>query len=132
MALKVLGYNTYHFKEIGGSPQKVTERHLWCWREALIAKLYNSGKPYGAAEFRTLLRRYKAVTDAPCVNFSDELLAMYPEAKVVLTNRDPEKWLDSLFRTYHRVLENPGFRVAAVLDPVCTFPHVHRYCGVFI
>ncbi|KAJ6019381.1 hypothetical protein N7522_001448 [Penicillium canescens] len=116
-ALKLLGYNTYHFKEIGGCPQNVWERHLWCWREALIAKLYNSGKRYEAAEFRTLLRRYNAVTDAPCVNFSDELLATYPDAKVILTNRNPEKWLHSIFRTYHRVLENKGFRVAAVFDP---------------
>jgi hypothetical protein len=117
MALKALGYNTYHFKEIGGSPQNVKERHLWCWREALIAKLYGSGKRYEAADFRKLLRRYSAVTDAPCVNFSDELLATYPGAKVILTTRDPEKWLDSVFRTYHRVLDNRWFRFATVVDP---------------
>jgi hypothetical protein len=58
MALKILGYNTYHFREIGGDPQNFKEKHMWCWREALIAKLYGSGKPYGNAEFRKLLRRY--------------------------------------------------------------------------
>jgi hypothetical protein len=58
------------------------------------------------------------VTDAPCVNFSDELIAAYPEAKVILTNRDPDKWLDSIFRTYHRTLESPTFKVAAAADQV--------------
>ena len=37
----------------------------------------------------------QAVTDAPNVNFVDALLAAYPEAKVVLSVRDPDKWLAS-------------------------------------
>jgi hypothetical protein len=57
MALRKLGYRTYHFKEVG-DPQNVKERHMWCWREALLAKLCGSGKPYGKAEFNKLLGRY--------------------------------------------------------------------------
>ncbi|KAF8864537.1 hypothetical protein BDZ45DRAFT_613594 [Acephala macrosclerotiorum] len=116
MALKILGYNTYHFKELG-LPQNIKERHMLCWREALIAKLFGSGKKYGTPELQKLLGRYSAITDAPCVNFSDELLEAYPNAKVILTNRDPDKWLHSIFQTYHRVLQSQVFRIAAVLDP---------------
>jgi hypothetical protein len=61
MALKRLGYNTYHFKEIGNQ-QNIKERHMFCWREALIAKLYNSGKPYGKEEFHKLPGRYNVRT----------------------------------------------------------------------
>jgi hypothetical protein len=52
------------------------------------------------------------------VNFSDELLEAYPGAKVILTNRDLDKWLHSIFQTYHRVLQSQVFRIAAILDPV--------------
>lgn len=58
------------------------------------------------------------MTDAPAVNFSDELLKAYPDARVVLTNRAPEKWLHSIFQTYHRALLAQSFRIAAIVDPV--------------
>jgi hypothetical protein len=57
MALKILGYETYHFKELGVA-QNIQERHMLCWREALTAKLFSSGKPYGTPEFEKLLGRY--------------------------------------------------------------------------
>jgi hypothetical protein len=57
LALQKLGYKTYHFKEVG-TPENIKERHVLCWREALIAKLYSSGKPYGKAEFDKILKRY--------------------------------------------------------------------------
>jgi hypothetical protein len=31
----------------------------------------------------------QAGTDMPCVNFSDEMIAAYPNAKVILTTRTP-------------------------------------------
>ena len=34
--------------------------------------------------------REQAVTDAPCANFSEALIKAYPEAKVVLSLRDPD------------------------------------------
>lgn len=64
----------------------------------------------------------QAVTDAPCVNFASELVAAYPTAKVILTKRDPDKWLKSIFHTYHRILTCKYFQLAAVLDPVL-HPH---------
>jgi hypothetical protein len=57
MALKILGYNTYHFKELG-TPQNIKDRHMLCWREALTTKLFGSGKRYETADFEKLLRRY--------------------------------------------------------------------------
>ncbi|KAF7195670.1 hypothetical protein HII31_02988 [Pseudocercospora fuligena] len=114
-ALKRLGYTPYHFKEVS-KPDNIRDRHVLCWRAAFYAKLYGSGEPYGKAEFDKLLSRYDAVTDAPAVNFSSELIAAYPEAKVILSKRDPEKWLESTQRSYHAVIESPVFRMAAVVD----------------
>ena len=34
----------------------------------------------------------KAVTDFPAALFAPELIATYPEAKVILTERDIDKW----------------------------------------
>jgi len=36
--------------------------------------------------------------------FVDELIAAYPNAKVVLTNRDPDKWLASILGTIYVIL----------------------------
>lgn len=56
-ALKMLGYRTYHFKEIH-KPENLRDKHLLCWREAFYAKLYGSGKPYSHEDFYKLLQRY--------------------------------------------------------------------------
>ncbi|CAK1364100.1 unnamed protein product [Cercospora beticola] len=115
-ALQILGYKPYHFKEIG-KPENLKDRHLVCWREAFYAKLYGSGEPYATPEFEKLLQRYDAITDAPAVNFSDELIEAFPKAKIILSRREPEQWLKSMLRSYHAVIESPTFRIAAVLDP---------------
>jgi hypothetical protein len=37
--------------------------------------------------------------------FVDELRTAYPNAKVILTNRDPDSWLQSIKRTFFVVAE---------------------------
>jgi hypothetical protein len=58
-----------------------------------------------------LLGHVAAVTDAPCNIFGPELIEAYPEAKVVLIERDIEAWyvgweglLDSAFSPLLRFL----------------------------
>jgi hypothetical protein len=41
----------------------------------------------------------QAVTDVPHILFAEELIAAYPEAKVILTTRDPEEWWKSYSST---------------------------------
>lgn len=45
---------------------------------------------------RELTAGFVAVTDMPPLDFIPELMAVYPEAKVVLVTRDPESWLASI------------------------------------
>ncbi|CAJ2505018.1 Uu.00g124120.m01.CDS01 [Anthostomella pinea] len=57
-------------------------------------------------EFDQLLGHCGAVTDAPAVCFRRELTEAYPEAKVVLVERDEDRW----YKSFEGVLEG-------VLDP---------------
>ncbi|OCL07661.1 hypothetical protein AOQ84DRAFT_354854 [Glonium stellatum] len=56
-ALKRLGYRPYHFMEIG-DVGNIRERHVPCWRDGMLAKLYGIGKPYRKSELDKLLGRY--------------------------------------------------------------------------
>ena len=60
----------------------------------------------------------QAVTDAPCVNFADELLSAYPDAKVVLTTRDVDRWLPSMERSYYKILAWKWWMALAAVDDV--------------
>jgi len=63
--------------------------------------------------------------DAPCACFADELIPAYPKAKVILSNRDPDKWLGSMESSYYRVLTSADFkwfRAVAALDLVSLLP----------
>lgn len=47
-----------------------------------------------------------AVSDHPCLTFTDELLEMYPDAKVILTVRDNvDVWYESVMSTIWKVVE---------------------------
>ena len=50
--------------------------------------------------------------------FVEELVAVYPEAKIILTNRDVDSWLRSMNNTFYAVLGWPTMNLLAVLDPV--------------
>lgn len=93
-ALEILGYtNTYHFD------QAIIIRDCDMWLELLDAKYSDTParrrRPVGRAGFDQLLGHRRAVTDAPCNMFAAELIAAYPDAKVVLVKRPFESWYRS-------------------------------------
>ena len=67
--------------------------------EAVNAKFLGQGKPYGRTEFDALLGNCAAVTDMPCSAFWEELIVAYPEAKIILVERDIEDWYKSFNAT---------------------------------
>lgn len=90
------------------------------WLEALEAKFGNptcSKKQFGRAEVEKLLGDNGAVTDAPCTVFWKELVEAYPEAKVVLAERDEDKWLQSTRTLATGVLNPVGRYVLRFTDP---------------
>lgn len=69
------------------------------WIDALRAKFENKGTPFGTEEWDRLLGHCMAVTDIPCWLFSEELIATYPLAKVILTHRNVDAWYESTLRS---------------------------------
>lgn len=87
--LRLLGINEcYH----GWQPLFENSRDNEMWMEALEAKYDGKGKPYGRAEFEKLLGHCQGVSDMPAILFAEELIAAYPEAKVILTHRNFDTW----------------------------------------
>jgi hypothetical protein len=59
----------------------------------------------GPADWPDLFEGYGACVDWPSAHYWRELIVAYPEAKVVLTWRDPESWWASFAQTILPVLE---------------------------
>lgn len=90
-ALRILGYNdTYHFFSI-----YTNIRDTEMWRAAIDAKYFGKGAPFGREQWDMLLGHCAAVCDIPAVCFGPELIAAYPEAKVVLVSRNIDNWYKS-------------------------------------
>ncbi|OCL12927.1 hypothetical protein AOQ84DRAFT_261091, partial [Glonium stellatum] len=113
LALKILGYNPYHMKVAIESPKY----DLKFWNEAYKAKFFGKGQAYGRAEFDKLVGEYDALTDIPPAVFVDELIQSYPDAKVILTIRDPDEWLACMKSTVFAIVDWPGIRILKLLDP---------------
>lgn len=64
----------------------------------------------------------QSCSDAPCVLFIDELVAAYPEAKVVLGTRDPDKWVVSMQRTVFEVFSWPSWAWISPYDSTFAKP----------
>jgi len=112
-ALEILGYPTWHWIEMAQNPPDMA-----MWADALEAKFNpNSGiKPFGRAEFDNLLGHWGACTDRPACVFAEELVAAYPDAKVVLVERDPDRWYKSYSEGVIDSSDNPFIPLATLFD----------------
>lgn len=99
LALSQLGYRTFHMHDMISKPKK----YFPFWINALKQKFGNNSayrsQPLTRENLDTYLGDFDAVSDVPVILFAEELLQAYPEAKVILTTRDAEKWVDSMCRT---------------------------------
>ena len=126
-----IGYeDTYHMMSAS------VENPLDCllWQQAFAAK-YDGIGTFGRHEWDQLLghcqvslsrctRHFgfcwltmtKAVSDWPAIAFSEELLAAYPEAKVILPSRDVDSWHASVLMTVYWRVKDPELKVASYVD----------------
>lgn len=81
-ALQLLGYRCYHMKEVMRE-----SGHLDMWYD------FVSGKSPMA--WQVLFRDFEATVDTPACIYYRELMTVFPDAKVILTLRDPERWYQS-------------------------------------
>ena len=92
LALEKIGFGPcYHMSEVLQNPS----RHIDLWLRAA-----DRDPDWGA-----LLGAYGACVDFPVCSFYGELAEAYPDAKVVLTHRDPGRWFDSI----HATIMSPEF-----------------------
>lgn len=85
-ALERLGFAPcHHMVEIINQPETAP-----LWYDAA------DGKP---TDWQAVLGEYRAVVDWPGCHFWRELAAAFPQAKVLLTERDPEAWYKSMTQT---------------------------------
>ena len=111
-ALETLGYQpTYH----GYTPlYNIDECAKWI--RAFDAKYHKRGPPFTRDDWDDLLGNYRGVSDAPAICFAEELIEAYPEAKVILVERDIESWHRS-FSVLIEEFYNPIVHILRILDP---------------
>lgn len=88
-ALETLGFGPcYHMTEVFAHPEHA-DFWISAWR----------GEP---ADWESVLGGYEAAVDWPACTFYEELMERHPEAQVLLSTREPERWYES---TRHTIYE---------------------------
>lgn len=112
VALEELGVGPcYHMTTLFDHPEQSKT-----WRAA------TAGEP---VDWQTFLKEYSATVDWPGCTFYQELMTAFPEAKVLLNVREPERWYTSAAATIYGATHGiPGFvrlirpQLANVIDMV--------------
>jgi hypothetical protein len=98
LALNYLGFGPcYHMVEVFLHPS-----HIAFWQDAA------DGKPVDWGEF---FADYPAGIDYPLSAFSAEIIAAFPDAKVIVNVRDPESWWESTAETIYGQLLMPDWLI---------------------
>jgi hypothetical protein len=92
-ALTDLGFGpVYHMLEVVKQPEMAAD-----WLHALTDQ----------QALTRVLNGYRSAIDWPACHFWRQLMGLYPDAKVILTLRDPEQWYRSIEGTIYQVLSRP-------------------------
>lgn len=90
-ALEQLGFAPcHHMEEVQAHPETMD-----FWRRAAEGE---------AVEWEEVYKDYRATVDWPGCHFWKQLAAAYPDAKVLLSVRPPEKWLASMRETILKLM----------------------------
>ncbi|QIX01340.1 hypothetical protein AMS68_006857 [Peltaster fructicola] len=90
-ALHILGHQrVHHAYELYTHPEQCVK-----WLAAWDAKAKCDKTALQRHTWDELLEGYTAVTDMPAVCFAQELIEAYPQAKVILVERDEQAWYQS-------------------------------------
>jgi hypothetical protein len=90
-ALNMLDYTTFHGSMMNQAP------HLYpYWTEALSAYHYGTCRRYDRADYDKLLGDYNVSCNLPGTFVWQDLVKAYPEAKIILTTRNVDKWIKSM------------------------------------
>ena len=114
-ALEMLGFGPcHHMVEVFGN----AERQVPLWNRAA------DGEP---VDWDEVFAGYNATVDWPGCHFYAELAAYYPDAKVILSKRDPERWYESMSETILKSMQQMG-----LAEGPAPQDHPMRFGGVII
>lgn len=110
-ALRRLGYvDAYH----GFSVTLENPLDGRIWLEAQCPRVQkHTGRVFGRRDFDQVLGHCQAAADFPVTLFSEQLMRLYPEAKVILSTRDEDAWVRSMKMLYHS-FQNPSWRLRKI------------------
>ena len=104
-ALEKIGFGPcYHMMEVFPRPE-----HVAMWHKLAMT---------GAMDWDLVFRGFKATVDWPGARWWREIAARYPEAKVLLSVRDPEAWYKSMTDTIYQPMKSGIPAAAAVPEMV--------------
>lgn len=94
LALEQLGFGPcYHMYELMSDPERLPH-----WQDAF------DGKP---VDWEGLFDGYQSTMDYPGFYFYKEIMAAFPEAKVILTTRPGADWYESASKTIYKASPGP-------------------------
>jgi hypothetical protein len=89
-ALEEVGFGAcYHMIELLGHPEQI--------------RFWEAASRRESVDWDALFAGYQAVVDYPGCRYYHTLMEQYPEAKVILTVRDPDRWYESTKETIYKV-----------------------------
>ncbi len=94
-ALEELGFGPcYHMEDVIKRPSRTK-----MWQKIVDGQSPNWDKVFAG---------YQATVDWPGCSYYPELMDAYPDAKVILSVRDPERWYNSAYNTIYALTKIPG------------------------
>jgi len=94
-ALETIGFGPcYHMAEVFPRPQHVAMWHRLAFENSI--------------DWDELFRGFSATVDWPSARWWREIASHYPDAKVLLSVRDPEAWYKSMTDTIYQPMKSPA------------------------
>ncbi|MCO5614638.1 hypothetical protein L7F22_068922 [Adiantum nelumboides] len=103
-ALNILGFPCFH----GIHLMKPTNADLFL-------KAFRTGN---SKHWQKLLDGYAAIADVPAACAYKQLMGIFPNAKIILNIRDPNKWYDSFSKTLVGVTHDPEHAIFRFITPI--------------
>ena len=108
LAFEQLGFGPcHHMFEVRDNPERIAD-----WQAAADGR---------EMDWDHVFRGYRAQVDWPGARYWRELAEHYPDAKVVLSVRDPDEWFDSVQATIAPLVAARGTHSMPIIDAIGEF-----------
>lgn len=142
MPLKVIGAG---WGRTGTESLKIALEQLGFTRCYHGFDLFNDGRKLkywkqlhaeGKTDFDALFDGYQAAVDFPAAHYYRELMKQYPDAKIILTVRDADKWYNSAANTIFKEPEPVKFTILKWMGKLSTklsyIPQIYYHIQTFL